>query len=109
MLSDDIAGQGVMQYFTWNAWMMLVSAALAVGAYMSYQDTKFLDNVEASMDQLACYAPRLEDLLEVSNVSRSAALNMTHALMTTIAAQAPHALVTAGVDPADPLAKYFDV
>jgi hypothetical protein len=123
MLSDDIAGQGVMQYFTWNAWMMVVASALALGAYMSYQDTKFLDNVEASMDQLACYAPRMEDLLEVSNVSRSAALNMTHAfvrasptpanvshaLMTTIASQAPHALVAAGIDPKDPLAKYFDI
>jgi len=124
MLSDDIAGQGVMQYFTWNAWMMLVSAALAFGAYMSYQDTKFLDNVEASMDQLACYAPAgYEGLLEVGNVSRSAALNMTHALVragptpanvshalvTTIAASAPHALISAGLDPDDPLAKYFDV
>ena len=44
--------------------MMVVASALALGAYMSYQDTKFLDNVEASMDQLACYAPRMEDLLE---------------------------------------------
>ena len=55
----------------------------------------------------------------MSNVSRSAALNMTHAfvrasptpanvshaLMTTIASQAPHALVAAGIDPKDPLSQ----
>merc|ERR1719353_2127452 len=46
---DDLCGQGVMQYFTWAAWLMLISAALTIVAYMSYQDSKYLDNLDAHL------------------------------------------------------------
>jgi hypothetical protein len=131
---DDIAGQGVSQYFTWNAWMMVVSVALAFGAYMSYQDTKFLDNLEATMDSLSCLPPERVHL-QVSGASNvtpavagmfpSVALatfankahvlhaftpaNVSHSLIGTVVEQAPHVLTEAGIDPEDPLARYFDV
>ena len=33
LLTEDVMGQGVMQYFSWTAWMMVISLALALCAY----------------------------------------------------------------------------
>jgi len=56
LLTEDVMGQGVMQYFSWTAWMMVISLALALCAYFSYQDTDFLENVEAAADHESCTA-----------------------------------------------------
>jgi hypothetical protein len=88
LIYDDICGQGVMQYFTWNLWMTVIAAALALGAWLSYKDTKYLDELEAVVDGLACYSST-EDFLQLTAMKQS--------------------MIAAGLDPDDPLAKYFDI
>jgi hypothetical protein len=92
---DDLCGQGVMQYFTWGAWLMVISVALTLGAYLSYQDSKYLDNLEALVDDLAC-SP--ESLLETA-----------HYLVGEGHMLPKHLFMQSGLDPEDPLAKYFDI
>jgi hypothetical protein len=92
---DDLCGQGVMQYFTWAAWLMLISAALTIGAYMSYQDSKYLDNLDAMVDDLSCKSSSfLETATEL--------IEADHMLPK-------HLYMQTGIDPEDPLAKYFDI
>jgi hypothetical protein len=95
---DDLCGQGVMQYFTWAAWLMVISAALTLGAYMSYQDSKYLDNLEALVDDLSC--------------KKSSFLDTGIDLIDADEMLPKHLFKQLGrgdLDPDDPLAKYFDI
>jgi len=92
---DDLCGQGVMQYFTWAAWLMLISLALTLGAYMSYQDSKYLDNLEALVDDMSC--------------TSSSFLEAANEMIETQDMLPKHLFMQTGLDPHDPLAKYFDI
>jgi hypothetical protein len=95
---DDLCGQGVMQYFIWAAWLMIVSGALTLGAYMSYEDSKYLDNLEAVVDDLSCksssFLEAAHELIEADHMLPKHLYNL---------------YMQKGIDPDDPLAKYFDI
>merc|ERR1719326_2612304 len=95
---DDLCGQGVMQYFTSAAWLMLIALALTLGAYLSYQDSKYLDNLEALVDDLSC---KSSSFLEIAHELTEADHELPKHLYNLYVKQ--------GLDPDDPLAKYFDI
>lgn len=72
VLTDDIAGQGVMQYFTWNLWLSLVALALALGAYMAYLpgsgEEKLIDEVNGAVCGAGKHMNEIHSLVQLRDV-----------------------------------------
>merc|ERR1719453_222339 len=72
VFTDDIAGQGVMQFFTWNLWLSLVALALALGAYMAYLpgsgEEKLIDEVNGAVCGAGKHMNEIHSLVQLRDV-----------------------------------------
>jgi len=54
VISQDISGLGISQYFTWNLWFLGVAIVLSIGAYYAHEQTRHDGKVQDALDSLAC-------------------------------------------------------